>query len=172
MHGECVGRAVKHDPRTEHGQNQHLGERGMSSVLRIEGGNANQPMDASFSFAPAIGLWPVDSNYGGPQASHAAWSLRYGRNCPPSRGCPQCVHTEQHGCPVTGIIATSPGLDFQETVATIPGAGEQHASSHAVQGRQQVPDRGLGLGSDLLVTLLNCKGWNDRARSLASDSGP
>ena len=101
------------------------GEGGVALFGGVEGGDADEAMDAAFGLEEAVGVFAHDFEGSGADADFVALHVVDDLDFAAVAFGPALVHAEEHVGPVAGFGAAGTGVDGEVGVAAVERAGEE-----------------------------------------------
>ena len=116
---------VRLDEIGEFGDGVHAGEAGVAAFVRVEGGDAHEPVNAALGLAETIGVLALDAEGHALQAGGIARERVGDFPLPAAAVEPAAIHAREHFRPVLRLGAAGAGVDAEDAVAPVMRAVEE-----------------------------------------------
>src|SRR6185437_9851210 len=145
---DLVGLDVDLDGVVDFRRDEDGRERGVAALGLVEGGDADEAVDAGFSAEEAEGVLAGDGEGGGLDAGFFAGLVVVDFGFESLLLGPAEIHAHEHLGPVLGLGAAGAGVDGDDGVEGVGFAGEHGAGFHLVGERGKGLDFAVEIGLD------------------------
>ena len=141
------------------GYDVHRAKRSVAAFVGIEGTDADEAMDAAFSFAVSIGVLAHDAENGAAESGLVPVLEVLDLAGETGALSPTGIHAKEHVGPVAGFGATRSSVDREDRVATVMRSGQERLEFHLIelggQRSQGRVDLGFILSAFVIVGFAN-----------------